>query len=85
HLLPGNHDPDRPGGTWERLLRQGVLPEHIRVHREPCPVELETGVWLLPAPLRRRAEGADPTAWMETAATPAGALRIGLAHGSISG
>ena len=39
---------------------------------------------LLPAPLARRRALADPTAWMDQAPAPEGAIRIGLAHGSIT-
>jgi hypothetical protein len=49
------------------------------------PVEIETGVFLLPSPLASRTSSLDPTAWMDGAPTPAGALRIGLAHGSTQG
>jgi DNA repair exonuclease SbcCD nuclease subunit len=82
HLVPGNHDPHQPGGPWDRLLRRG-LPANVRVHLEPAPVPLVDGVALLPAPLARRRTVGDPTAWMDQAATE-GAVRIGLAHGSIS-
>jgi len=88
HLLPGNHDPDRPAGVWDRLARAG-LPKNVVVHREASPVALETSgdelpAWLLPAPLAHKRQPGDPTAWMDDAATPEGALRIGLAHGSVS-
>src|SRR6202011_5230841 len=39
--------------------------------------------FLLPAPLLRKSELDDISAWMDGAATPPGALRIGLAHGSV--
>jgi hypothetical protein len=81
-LLPGNHDPHRPGGLWEQVLADGLAP-NVRLLLEPVPVELEPGTWLLPAPLRTRNEGRDLSAWMDGAATPEGAVRIGLAHGSI--
>jgi hypothetical protein len=81
-LLPGNHDPHRPGGLWEQVLADGLAP-NVRLLLEPVPVELEPGAWLLPAPLRTRNEGRDLSAWMDGAATPEGAVRIGLAHGSI--
>jgi DNA repair exonuclease SbcCD nuclease subunit len=83
HLLPGNHDPHRPQGVWDRL-RPGELPAHIHLHVAPTPVALEAGAFLLPAPLTRCSELDDITAWMDTAATPPGALRIGLAHGSVT-
>jgi len=40
---------------------------------------------LLPAPLTAKSTSRDPTQWMDAAATPAGTLRIGLAHGSVQG
>lgn len=84
HIIPGNHDPDVPGGVWQRLLRDG-LPHNVRLYLAPQPAEIETGVFLLPSPLASRASSRDPTAWMDEAATPPGALRIGLAHGSTQG
>lgn len=83
-LLPGNHDPARPQGVWQRL-RGEELPDNIRVLDTPRPVELEPGIWLLPAPLVAHSVVEDPTAWMDRAETPAGAVRIGLAHGSVRG
>jgi DNA repair exonuclease SbcCD nuclease subunit len=81
HLMPGNHDPHRPDGLWDRLRRLG-LPDNVRIHLTPTPCRLTEQAWLLPAPLERRHGLADPTAWMSRAATPERALRIGLAHGS---
>jgi DNA repair exonuclease SbcCD nuclease subunit len=89
HLLPGNHDPHRPGGLWERLGRKG-WPANVRAHLGPEPMPLdrapgEPQAVLLPAPLGHRRMPGDPTAWMDQAATPEGALRIGLAHGAVAG
>lgn len=84
HLLPGNHDPARAGGVWQAAQALGV-PEGVRLHLAPGPVEISSGVVLLPAPLAAKSTTGDPTAWMSEAATPAGTLRIGLAHGSIKG
>ena len=54
HVMPGNHDADRPNGLWDRVARHG-LPANVRLHREPAPCPLAEGeAWLLPAPLRRR-------------------------------
>jgi DNA repair exonuclease SbcCD nuclease subunit len=83
HLIPGNHDPHRPEGVWDRLLQTG-LPAHVHVHLTPEPVALGSSAMLLPAPLTRKSELDDITAWFDRAATPAGALRIGLAHGAIT-
>ena len=84
HMLPGNHDAHRPGGLWERLLAEAP-PANVRAHLKPAAVEIEPGAWLLPAPLTGRAAALDPTAHYDEAATPAGAIRIGLAHGSVQG
>ncbi len=81
HLLPGNHDPALDGGIWQRLSGIG-LPANVRVHERPEPVEIAPGVVLLAAPLTAKAIAHDPTTWMDGAATPAGTIRIGVAHGS---
>jgi len=84
HLLPGNHDPASPAGLWERISAAGV-PDNVVLHLEPRPCEIEPGVFLLPAPLKAKTISRDPTGWMNDAVTPAAALRIGLAHGSVHG
>lgn len=81
HLLPGNHDPHRPEGVWDRVAQLG-LPAHIHLHLTPTPIPLTESAFLLPAPLLRKTEFDDLTAWMNNTATPPGALRIGLAHGA---
>lgn len=84
HMIPGNHDPHRPNGVWERVLSLGV-PDNVHVQLSPAPYRLEDGfAYLLPAPLRLSRGLGDPTLWMDTAPTPDGAIRIGLAHGSIA-
>jgi hypothetical protein len=82
HLLPGNHDPHRPEGVWDRVAQLG-LPANIHLHLAPTPFALENHAFLLPAPLVRKSELDDISARMDGAATPPGALRIGLAHGSV--
>ncbi|MEZ5851798.1 MAG: metallophosphoesterase [Hyphomicrobiaceae bacterium] len=84
HLLPGNHDPARPGGVWDTVAVAGV-PTNVRLHLRPEPAEIAPGIYVLPAPLAAKATSNDPTAWMATAPTPAHATRIGLAHGSVQG
>lgn len=81
-LMPGNHDHARPGGLWTRIRR--LAPPSVRIVDTPNPVEMQDGAWLLPAPLEHRKTVADPTASMVDMATPPGALRIGVAHGSIT-
>jgi hypothetical protein len=83
HLLPGNHDPHRPGGIWERLRALGA-PPNVRLQLDPKPVALDDLCFLLPAPLTSKAETRDLTARMDESPTPDGAIRIGLAHGAIT-
>lgn len=85
HLLPGNHDPHRPNGLWDQLLRRGVPDNvHIYVTPEPATLEADAAV-LLPAPLYHRRTLDDPTAWMDEADLPGGLVRVGIAHGTVTG
>lgn len=80
-LLPGNHDFARSGGLWDRVRRRAS--DTIAILAEPQPVEIEAGIWLLPAPLANRHNLDDPTETFDAMETPGSRLRIGLAHGSI--
>ncbi|MCZ8076673.1 MAG: DNA repair exonuclease, partial [Paucibacter sp.] len=52
----------------------------------PEPLLLEAcRTAILPAPLSQRHTYGDSTAWFDAAETPAGWLRLGLAHGSVQG
>ena len=85
HLLPGNHDPHRPNGLWDQLLRKG-LPLNVIVHVAPEPAMLQDGVAvLLPAPLFHRRTLEDLTAYMDDVELPEGLIRVGLAHGTVRG
>jgi DNA repair exonuclease SbcCD nuclease subunit len=84
-LLPGNHDADTAVSVWSRLRRAG-LPEQVVVADESTPLVLCDGrLAVLPAPLKARRVADDLSAWMDGAVTPSGALRVGLAHGSVAG
>jgi hypothetical protein len=80
-LLPGNHDSLAAGDLWRRIARDA--PPNVRPLVTPEPVDLAPGAFLLPAPCTQRRPGRDLTAGMAEAATPPGALRIGLAHGAV--
>lgn len=85
HLLPGNHDPHRPNGLWAQLLRKGV-PANVHIHVTPEPVIYEDESFaLLPAPLFHRRTLGDPTAYMDEVELPSELLRIGIAHGTVTG
>ena len=85
HLLPGNHDPHRANGIWARLLRMG-LPGNVHAHVTAEPVTLEDdSTVLLPAPLLHRRTLDDPTAYMNEVDLPDNLIRIGVAHGTVTG
>ncbi len=85
HLMPGNHDPHRPHGLWDQLLRSGV-PDNVIAHVDAKPRVFESaGFAVLPAPLQYRRTLQDPAAYMDKAETPDGIIRIGLAHGTVTG
>jgi DNA repair exonuclease SbcCD nuclease subunit len=83
-LLPGNHDAAQPAGIWDRLKRNNP-PANIRLATAAEPLLLADGrLAVLPAPLTRRHEATDLTEWWDRAETPPGAVRVGLAHGSVT-
>jgi DNA repair exonuclease SbcCD nuclease subunit len=83
-LLPGNHDPARPGGVWDRFARSGDCPAnvHVLTTLSPFPI-LDGQLVILPAPLTQKHASGDPTAWFATADLPTGIHKVGLAHGPI--
>ena len=81
-LLPGNHDPHRPNGLWDRLRKRG-LPDNVKVCDHAQPVKIESdNVAILPAPLHYKATLRDPTEYMDEVDLDERYIRIGLAHGS---
>jgi DNA repair exonuclease SbcCD nuclease subunit len=83
-LLPGNHDAALAESVWTRIARWGV-PENLVLATSPEPVALaDERLAVLPAPLQRKQEAVDLTEWFDAAETPPGAVRIGLAHGSVA-
>lgn len=84
HVISGNHDFHRPNGLWDRARALG-LPPNVHLHLAAEPVLIGDEAVLLPAPLRRKSETIDLTEWMDEAPSAAGLIRLGLAHGSITG
>lgn len=80
-ILPGNHDSLQAAPLWAALGKD--LPENVILATQAAPLALAPGVVLLPAPCTSRRPGRDLGEWMDAAATPEGAIRIGLAHGPI--
>lgn len=86
-LIPGNHDAALGESVWTRARRlDGAIPPQVRLVLEPgiVPIE-ECRTAVLAAPLTQRHTYNDTTAFFDEAQTPAGWLRIGLAHGSVGG
>lgn len=88
HLMPGNHDHMRENGLWDRVRRMN-LPANVQLHTSPGAVKIMdddgTPVFLLPSPLLHITSVDDLTDYMDKEPTPDGAIRIGMAHGSIQG
>jgi len=85
-LIPGNHDAALVECVWQRALRLGVIPPNVHVLLEPgLSLFEEQGFAVLAAPLTQRHTYNDLTEFFDTATTPSGLLRIGLAHGGVQG
>ena len=85
-MIPGNHDAALAESVWTRAQRLGAVPGNVHLCLTP-EVRLfpDLGFAVLPAPLTQRQTYGDLTDWFDSAETPAGLLRIGLAHGSVQG
>ncbi len=85
-LLPGNHDAALVESVWTRAQRLKCVGANVELVLAPGVVLLDDlKCALLCAPLTQRITYDDTTAWFDDAATPPGYVRIGLAHGSVSG
>lgn len=85
-MIPGNHDAALAESVWTRAQRLGAVPANVHPLLAPELRVFESqGFAVLPAPLAQRHTYNDLTAWFDAAETPAGMLRIGLAHGSVQG
>ena len=80
-LMPGNHDHAGATELWRLVLQDA--PPNVSVQLQPTPQKLAEGVVLLPAPPGERHPGRDLTEWFDAADT-GDAVRIGLAHGSVT-
>ena len=83
-FIPGNHDPALADSVWTRLQeRQPPANVHLVLQPEQPLLLADGRAVVLPAVLQRKHEIGDLTAWFDHAETPEGAIRIGLAHGSV--
>lgn len=83
-MISGNHDAALAQSVWTRARKLECVPPNVHLLLSP-EVACFDGFAVLPAPLTQRHCFDDVTAWMDSASTPAGLLRIGLAHGSVQG
>ena len=88
-FIPGNHDPALAESVWSRFQRilasknQETGNLHFLLKPEE-PLRLKEGaLTILPAVLERRHEVDDLTAWFDHCDTQPGAIRVGMAHGSV--
>ena len=85
-MIPGNHDAALAESVWTHAARLGALPSNLHLALEPRVVELPAlRLALLCAPLTQRHTFGDLTEWFDTATTPPGWLRVGVAHGAVQG
>jgi DNA repair exonuclease SbcCD nuclease subunit len=89
-VIPGNHDHGAPGSVWHRqdfLRQQQRRAPNLVLLLERQPLLSEAAV-VLPCPLLRNQDSADPAAWLHSfdwSTLPADLPRIVLAHGGIQG
>jgi len=85
-MTPGNHDAALAESVWTHAARLGAVPPQVHLALAPRVIELaEPRIALLCAPLTQRHTHGDLTDWFDSAATPEGWLRIGVAHGAVQG
>jgi hypothetical protein len=85
-LIPGNHDAALAESVWTRARRFNAIPPNVHVMERPGVRTLaDIGLAVLGAPLTQRHTHTDLTEAFDTLETPAGLLRVGLAHGSVQG
>lgn len=80
-ILPGNHDHANATELWRQVAQDA--PPNVTALLTPVPHALTPQATVLPAPPTERTPGRDLTEWFDGAAT-GDALRIGLAHGSVT-
>lgn len=77
-VLPGNHDPLRPGSAYHLPAWERAAPK-VTVLRTCEPLPVGEAV-LYPCPLTEKSGRRDPTEWIPAQGD---GIRIGVAHGSL--
>lgn len=85
-MIAGNHDAALTDSVWSRARQLGCIGPNVHIPLQPGVVDLPTlNLAVLAAPLTQRHTYDDTTAVFDTLETAPGRLRVGLAHGSITG
>jgi predicted phosphodiesterase len=83
-MIAGNHDAALADSVWTRAVQLGCIPANV--HRPEGLLELpDLRVAVLAAPLTQRHTYDDVTEPFDDLASTPGFLRIGIAHGSVTG
>jgi DNA repair exonuclease SbcCD nuclease subunit len=85
-LIAGNHDAALADSVWSRARQLGCITPNIHIPLKSEVIDLqEQNIAILAAPLTQRHTYDDTTAIFDSMQTPPGRIRIGLAHGSVTG
>ncbi|CAM4333252.1 DNA repair exonuclease [Bordetella tumbae] len=85
-MIAGNHDAALAESVWSRAHQLGCIGPNVHIPLRPGVVDLpELNLAVLAAPLTQRHTYDDTTAIFDALETEPGRLRVGLAHGSVSG
>lgn len=85
-MIAGNHDAALADSVWSRAHQLGCIGQNVHIPLRPTVVDLPAqNMAVLAAPLTQRHTYDDTTAIFDALETLPGRLRIGLAHGSVTG
>jgi DNA repair exonuclease SbcCD nuclease subunit len=82
-VLPGNHDPLVPKGVFDHLAWEDARP-NVTVLRDRAMIAIGDAD-VFPCPLLRANSVEDPLAALPSPTGPRNRIRIGIAHGSLTG
>jgi DNA repair exonuclease SbcCD nuclease subunit len=85
-MIAGNHDAALIDSVWSRAHQLGCIAPNIHIPLRPGVVDLpQQNLAVLAAPLTQRHTYDDTTAVFDGMESQPGRVRIGLAHGSVTG
>lgn len=85
-MIAGNHDAALADSVWTRAIQLGCVPANVHVPLRTGVVDLPgANLAVLAAPLTQRHTYDDVTQAFDLMESEAGRVRVGLAHGSVTG